>query len=96
MDNNVFQRPADFTLGNAPRALGSVRSPWSFTTDLSVGKQFTIREEMNFEIRLEAKNALNHPVFAGPVTSVDDENFGKVFSTSVGPREVQLGLKFNF
>ena len=26
-DNSVFQRPDDFTLGNAPRALGSVRSP---------------------------------------------------------------------
>jgi hypothetical protein len=46
-DNTVFQRPADFTLGNASRAMGSVRSPWSFTTDLSLGKQFSIREEMN-------------------------------------------------
>ena len=50
VDNTVFQRPADFTLGDAPRALGSVRSPWHFTTDLSVGKQFHIREEMNFEV----------------------------------------------
>ena len=49
-DNSVFQRPDDFTLGNAPRALGSVRRPWSFTTDLSLGKQFAIREEMNFEV----------------------------------------------
>jgi hypothetical protein len=96
IDNTVFQRPDDFTMGNAPRALGSVRSPWSFTTDLSVGKQFYIREEMNFEIRLEAQNAFNHPVFQAPITSVDDENFGKILGTSVGPRQVQLGFKFNF
>ena len=95
-DNNVFQRPADFTLGNAPRALGSVRSPWSFTTDLSVGKQFVLREQMNFEVRIEARNALNHPVFGTPDVSVDDDNFGKVTYTSVGPREMQLAFKFNF
>ena len=96
VDSTVFQRPADFTLGNAPRALGSVRSPWSFTTNLSVGKQFYIREQMNFEVRLEAQNALNHPVFGTPNTTVDNDSFGKIFYTSVGPRQVQLAFKFNF
>jgi hypothetical protein len=96
VDNTVFQRPADFTLGNAPRALASVRTPRSFTTSLSLGKQFSIREGMNFEFRIEANNALNHPVFGTPNTSVDDDNFGKVTYTSVGPREIQLGMKFNF
>jgi outer membrane receptor protein involved in Fe transport len=96
VDNTVFQRPADFTLGDAPRTLGSVRSPWHFTTDLSVGKQFPIREEMNFEFRIEARNAFNHPVFGTPHTSVDDPSFGTITQTSVGPREVQLGFKFNF
>ncbi len=95
-DDSVFQRPDDFTLGNAPRALGSVRSPHSFTTDLSLGKQFSIREQMNVEFRVEAQNALNHPVFATPDTAVDDENFGQIFGTAIGPREVQLALKFNF
>ena len=95
-DNTVFQRPDDFTLGDAPRALGSVRSPWSFTTNLSLGKQFSLREEMKLEFRIEAKNAFNHPVFGTPNTSVDDQNFGKIFYTSVGPREVQLALKFSF
>jgi hypothetical protein len=96
VDNSVFQRPDDFTLGNAPRALGSVRSPWSFTTDLSLGKQFAIREEMSLEVRIEAQNALNHPVFATPDVSVDDGNFGKITSTAVKPRELQLAIKFNF
>ncbi|HTE89624.1 MAG TPA: TonB-dependent receptor [Terriglobales bacterium] len=95
-DNNVFQRPAPFTLGDARRTLGSVRSPWSFTTNLSVGKQFLIREEMNFEFRVEAKNAFNHPVFGTPDTNVGDDTFGTISYTSVGPREIQLGFKFNF
>jgi hypothetical protein len=97
-DTTIFSRPDDFTLGNAPRALGSIRSPWSFTTDLSLAKQFPIREEMNLEIRLEARNALNHPVFGTPDTTVDDfGNFGKIFYQSGnGPREMQLAVKFNF
>ena len=95
-DNSVFQRPDPFTLGNAPRTIGSVRSPWSFTADLSVGKQFRIREEMNLEFRVEAKNALNHPVFGTPDTNLGDDTFGTVSYTAIGPREVQLGFKFNF
>ncbi len=38
-------------------------APWSFTTNLSLGKQFSMRESMNIEFRIEAQNALNHPVF---------------------------------
>jgi hypothetical protein len=96
VDNSVFVRPENFTLGNAPRALGNLRSPWSFTTNLSLGKQFALRESMNFEFRIEAQNAFNHPVFGTPGTSLGDDNFGKITSTAVGPREVQLGMKFNF
>ena len=96
-DTSIFSRPDDFTLGNAPRALGSIRSPWSFTTDLSLAKQFPIREEMFLEIRLEARNAFNHPVFGTPDTTVDDGNFGMVlYQSGNGPREMQLAVKFSF
>jgi hypothetical protein len=95
-DTSVFQVPAPFTLGNAPRSIGSVRTPWTFTADLSLGKQFRIREEMNFEFRVEAKNALNHPVFGTPNTSVGDGQFGSINYVAIKPREVQLGFKFNF
>jgi hypothetical protein len=95
-DNSVLQRTPDFTLGNAPRAYGGVRSPWTFTSDLSVGKQFQVREEMNFEFRIEAQNAFNHPVFGTPNTTVDDPSFGQIGYTSVGARQVQLAIKFNF
>jgi hypothetical protein len=95
-DNSVLQQPAPFTLGNSPRAYGGVRSPWTFSSDLSVGKQFQVREEMNFEFRIEAQNAFNHPVFGTPDTTVDDPSFGQIGYTSVGARQVQLAVKFNF
>jgi hypothetical protein len=51
---------------------------------------------MNIEFRIEAQNAFNHPVVSTPNTTVGDENFGTITSTAVGPREIQLGMKFNF
>ena len=51
---------------------------------------------MNFEFRVEAKTAFNHPVFGTPDTNVGDDTFGTISYTSVGPREIQLGFKFNF
>ncbi len=96
VDNSVFQKPPQFTIGDAPRAIGSVRTPWAFGVDLSLSKQFVVHEEMNFEVRIEARNAFNHPVFSGPNTSVDDPGFGTITQMSNTPREVQLALKFNF
>jgi len=99
VDPNVFQLPDIYALGNTPRAIGSVRSPSSFNVDLSVAKQFAFwpsHEERNLELRLEAYNAFNHPVFGTPDTSLDDGSFGVVSYTSNGPRQVQLALKINF
>ena len=74
-----------------------MRSPWSFTSDLSLGKQFQVREEMNFEFRIEAQNAFNHPVFGTPDTTVDDPSFGQIgYTSGNGQRQVQLAIKFNF
>ena len=95
-DPNIFTRPDNYTLGNAPRAYGGLRTPRWFSTDLSVSKQFSLREQMNLEFRIEAQNAFNHPVFSSPDTSVDDGTFGQITSTSNGPRQVQLAVKFNF
>jgi hypothetical protein len=95
----VFSKPVPYALGNAPRATPLIRSPRSFTSNLSMEKEFSlarIHEGMKFELRLEAENALNHPVFGSPDTSVDDQNFGVISYTSNGPRQVQLGGKINF
>jgi hypothetical protein len=96
VDPNVFQLPPNFTLGDAPRTIGSVRGPSSFSADLSIAKQFPVREEMNFEVRLEAQNAFNHPVFGTPDTTLDDGSFGQTFYQANSPRQVQLAVKFNF
>jgi len=96
---NVFQIPAPYTLGTASRTTGSVRTPFFFTTNLSILKEFalsTSHENMKLELRLEAQNAFNHPIFGTPDTTVGDPNFGVINYTAVGPRQCQLALKFEF
>lgn len=96
---NVFQLPAPFALGDAPRTMGGIRAPSAFNVDLSLGKQFSlanVREGMNLEFRIEAQNAFNHPVFGTPDTNLDDGSFGVISYTSNSPRQVQLAMKFNF
>jgi hypothetical protein len=95
----VFQLPAEYTFGNTPRTIGMIRTPLAFNSDMSVEKEFSlarVHEGMKFELRLEAENALNHPVFGTPDTAVDDPNFGVISYTSNNPRQVQLGMKVTF
>jgi len=97
--NSSVQAPNAFTLGNAPRTTGDVRSPLSFTSDLSIAKQFllsNVHEGIRLEVRLEAENAFNHPVFGTPDTGIGDGNFGVISYLAVNPRQGQLVLKVSF
>ncbi|MBS1827523.1 MAG: TonB-dependent receptor [Acidobacteria bacterium] len=62
--------------------------------DAGIFKNFVIKEHYRFEFRTEMFNALNHTNFATPNASVENPNFGRTFSTSIGPRTIQFGLKF--
>jgi len=104
----VFVQPQPFTLGDMPRTISSVRSPITFNCDLSVAKLFPLSsklETLNLELRLEAQNAFNHPMFSmgtpGPYGSstlnVGDPSFGVISSMGpIGPRQMQLAVKVNF
>jgi hypothetical protein len=75
---------------------------------LSIIKEFllsNVREGIRMELRLEAQNAFNHPLFSmgspGPYGSstlnVGDPSFGVLSSMApIGPRQVQLALKVSF
>jgi carboxypeptidase family protein/TonB-dependent receptor-like protein len=99
-NRDVLQRTPDFTLGNAPRTISSVRQPGTANTNLSLFKNFSLgrlREGMGLQIRLEAFNAFNHTQFAGPDTTIGtDDSFGQIRSTNIGPREMQIALRFSF
>jgi hypothetical protein len=93
----VVVTPEHYAIGNAPRTIGSARTPGSNNANLSLLKQFSmdrIREAMHFEFRAEFFNAFNHPRFAGPDTTLNGGSFGQVSSMANDAREIQLALKF--
>jgi hypothetical protein len=69
----VFQEPAEYTIGNTPRTLPWLRYPGTANTDLSLFKEFSLsrlREGMHLELRTEWFNAFNHPQFGNINTGV--------------------------
>ena len=95
----VFQVPADYTIGDAPRALPWIHVPGTSNANLSLFKEFSLkrlREGAHLELRTEWFNALNHTQFAAPNTAVGNAQFGQVLSQANSPREIQMALKLYF
>ena len=78
--------------------------PGMASWDISVFKNFAIKEFVKAQFRAEALNAFNTPDFANPNTQFQGVNasgapignFGKLTYQANLPRELQLGLRFSF
>lgn len=66
---------APFTLRNFPTMFSNVRYMAFHDWDISLMKDFTIRERLKFRIRADALNAFNHPYF-NQIESFDVSNPG--------------------
>jgi hypothetical protein len=95
-NTSVYSQPAPYTYGNTGRAIPQLRLPRTDNDDLSLFKTFTLYRELQSQLRLEAFNALNHPVFGGPGTGVTGSSFGVVSSQTNNPRQLQIALKILF
>jgi hypothetical protein len=91
----AFSQPAQDVPGSAPRTL-NYRGPGIRSFNAALLKSFRVVEGQRFEFRLEAQNAFNHPIFGDPNTAYGSTSFGQITATKVGPREVQIGLKYYF
>jgi len=83
--------------GNAGQSI--MQGPGQFNTDFSLGKTFRVgglREDGVLAFRTEFYNALNHPQFANPGTSLGTATFGVITQNSVAPRLIQFALKYLF
>ena len=98
----VFQQPAAYTMGDAPRTLPWMHYPGTSNADLSLFKEFSlgkVREGMHLELRTEWFNALNHPQFGNINNTVSPSNsaFGQITGPDVNsPRVIQMALKLYF
>ena len=93
-DTGCFADPEPFVFGNG--GIGHVRGPGLVNFDFSTFKAFAIGERKSLEFRAEFFNLFNNPHFASPVTTFGVAAFGRISSTILTPREIQLGLRFAF
>jgi len=94
LDPSAYAQPALHTFGNA--GVGIVRGPGMSRFDLSVSKDFHLTEHKYFELRGEAFNLTNTPIFLSPASqTITSSLFGQIRS-SEGERNVQLAGKFYF
>jgi hypothetical protein len=63
-----------------PSRLTGLRANGYNDLDLSLFKNFRLSEKVNFQLRAEAVDALNHAMFAAPNTSPTSGLFGQVTS----------------
>src|SRR5947207_180716 len=86
--------PAD-TLGSGPRFLTSYRGPNIVNEDVTLMKNFKIKESKSVQLRLEMYSATNSPQWGNPDTSFGGTSFGQITSTT-GQRSVQVAVKFYY
>lgn len=82
-----------------PQTLSWVRQDGFNNLDASLLKNFHFTERAYLQLRFEAFNALNHPVFDTPnVSSATSSNFGYITGTAKNsqPRQIQLGGRIVF
>jgi hypothetical protein len=91
---------------NGPTVLPAIYGPAFFNSDLGLFKNFQIKENMKVQLRFNAYNFLNHPLWSfngGNLNLGFDPNTGKVNTTNFGTvtqkqghRVIQMAAKFYF
>jgi hypothetical protein len=92
-DPAAFTAPLPLKFGTSGRDIITAPSWWN--TDLSLFKNFNIRENMFIQFRAEAFNALNNVKFFPPDMSVTSPTYATL-QTADRPRVMQLALRLNF
>lgn len=82
-----------YTFGNLGR--NAVHAPGRKSLDLSLHREFPVRERMKLQFRAEAFNITNTPQFAFPTLTYGSSNFGVISSAGL-PRNIQMALKLLF
>ncbi len=93
----TFTAPGLDQIGNVGR--NTAFGPHFFNTDLSVQKNFPIRESVAFQLRADGFNAFNHINFATPNGNIQQGgtiNNGPFPNNSSNPRQLQFSGRIQF
>jgi hypothetical protein len=85
--------------GDTPRRISQLRTPALLSEDFSLLKNINLGSEKRYlEFRVAAFNVFNRHRLGGIDTNFDSSTFGMITNpqATIGPREIQFGLKFYF
>lgn len=89
-----------FTQRTASLYFGNLRDRWGPDTNIALVKSTTIRGGIKLELRSEALDAFNHPLFGGaPNIPPTSPNFGRLIRNNGQtnePRQIQLSGRLVF
>jgi hypothetical protein len=92
-DTTAFRDPILGTYGSSGD--GVLRGPGLANWDLSIFKNFPIKEQMRLQFRWEMFNAFNHVNYQNPSTNTGDARFARI-SSAMTARQMQVALKLLF
>lgn len=90
----AFALQSPFTYGNAGRNV--IDGPGIVNLDFSVLKRIPFAESRYLELRGEAFNLANHPIFGPPNATLNSPAYGRLTSTRIDSRQLQIALKIVF
>jgi hypothetical protein len=93
LNDSAFAAPAVGEWGSARR--DSITGPRQFSLDSSLSRTFRLRTRFNLDVRADATNLLNHPVFSGWNTTVNSTTFGLPAGTNA-TRSLQITTRLRF
>ena len=95
LNTQYIKQPAAYTLGNAAPYVAQIRGFAARNENISLQKNWAVKERVRFQLRAEAINAFNRHTFGGISTNPNSATFGDVTSVS-GNRNMQLGARIDF
>jgi hypothetical protein len=94
--NQVPGRAFVYHLNTTSSRFGALRSDGINQWDLSIAKQWTIREPLTLRFQTQFLNAFNHVTFNAPNLNPTNTAFGTVTSEATLPRTIRWGLRLEF
>jgi hypothetical protein len=97
LNKAAFVDPPAYTAGNIARSAPfGLFAPHNADFDLSVRREFVIREKVRLAFQADAFNINNAVHFAAPGTGIDSATFGIFSSMANQPRKLQFSARLSF
>ncbi len=91
--NTVSAQQLANNIRTFPTAFSKLRQDGPRNLDLSLQKDFALHERFRLQYRVEAFNALNHPLFNAPSLTPTSADFGRITGQTNISRFLQMSLR---